>query len=164
MSAQSTGSQNKKREPKTIAKNKRAFHDYEILETFEAGIELTGTEVRSLRENNCQLTDCFCLVRDGELWLNNLHIAPYSHGSIFNGDPERRRKLLMHKKQIRYLEEKVKEKGLAIVPLKIYFNSNGLVKVEVALARGKKLYDKRMTMKERDSKREIDRAMKERYR
>ena len=143
-----------KREEKTIAKNRRAFHDYEILETYEAGIELTGTEVRSLRENNCQLTDCFALIR----------ISPYSNGSIFNPDPDRRRKLLLHKKQIRYLDAKVAEKGLAIVPLKMYFNEDGRVKVELALARGKKLYDKRASMKERDTKREIDRALKERVR
>lgn len=114
-----------KREEKTIAKNRRAFHDYEILETYEAGIELTGTEVRSLRENNCQLTDCFALIRNGEVWLNNVHISPYSNGSIFNPDPDRRRKLLLHKKQIRYLDAKVAEKGLAIVPLKMYFNEDG---------------------------------------
>ena len=119
-----------KREEKTIAKNRRAFHDYEILETYEAGIELTGTEVRSLRENNCQLTDCFALIRNGEVWLNNVHISPYSNGSIFNPDPDRRRKLLLHKKQIRYLDAKVAEKGLAIVPLKMYFNEDGRVKVE----------------------------------
>lgn len=153
-----------KREEKTIAKNRRAFHDYEILETYEAGIELTGTEVRSLRENSCQLTDCFALIRSGEVWLNNVHISPYSNGSIFNPDPDRRRKLLLHKKQIRYLDAKVAEKGLAIVPLKMYFNEDGRVKVELALARGKKLYDKRASMKERDTKREIDRALKERVR
>lgn len=144
----------------TIAKNRRAFHDYEILETFEAGIELTGTEVRSLRDNHAQLTDAFALVRNGEVWLNNLHIAPFKQGNINNVDPDRKRKLLLHKKQIRYLAEKTQEKGLAVVPLKLYFNDNGLVKVELALARGKKLYDKRNSMKERDVKREIERAMK----
>ena len=153
-----------KKEEKTIAKNRRAFHDYEILETWEAGIELTGTEVRSLRDNHCQLTDCFVLVRGGELWLNNVHIPPLAQGNLANPDPDRKRRLLMHKRQIRYLEEKVREKGLAIVPLKLYFKDNGLVKVEVALARGKKLYDKRESMKERDSKRDIERAMKERSR
>ncbi|MCI8452248.1 SsrA-binding protein SmpB [Enterorhabdus sp. P55] len=153
-----------KKEEKTIAKNRRAFHDYEILETWEAGIELTGTEVRSLRDNHCQLTDCFVLVRGGELWLNNVHIPPFAQGNLANPDPDRKRRLLMHKRQIRYLEEKVREKGLAIVPLKLYFKDNGLVKVEVALARGKKLYDKRESMKERDSKRDIERAMKERSR
>ena len=153
-----------KKEEKTIAKNRRAFHDYEILETWEAGIELTGTEVRSLRDNHCQLTDCFVLVRGGELGLNNVHIPPFAQGNLANPDPDRKRRLLMHKRQIRYLEEKVREKGLAIVPLKLYFKDNGLVKVEVALARGKKLYDKRESMKERDSKRDIERAMKERSR
>lgn len=147
-----------------IAKNRKAFHDYEVLETFEAGIELTGTEVRSLRDNNCQLTDTFALVRNGEVWLSNLHIAPFSNGNIANVDPDRRRKLLLHKKQIRYLASKTQEKGLALVPLEMYFNDNGLVKVGLALARGKKLYDKRNSMKERDTKREIERALKARAR
>lgn len=153
-----------KHEEKTIAKNRKAFHDYEILETFEAGIELTGTEVRSLRENNAQLTDTFALVRNGEVWLSNLHIPPFSNGNIANTDPDRRRKLLLHKRQIRYLAEKTQEKGLAVVPLKLYFKDNGLVKTEIALARGKKLHDKRSSMKERDMKREIDRALKDRSR
>lgn len=147
---------------KPIAKNRKARHDYEILETFEAGIELTGTEVRSLRENNCQLTDTFALVRGGEVWLSNLHIAPFSNGNIANVDPNRRRKLLLHRKQIRYLAQKTQEKGLALVPLDIYFNDNGLVKVGLALARGKKLYDKRNSMKERDMKRDVERALKAR--
>lgn len=152
------------REKKLIAKNRRAFHDYEILETFEAGIELTGTEVCSLRENNCQLTESFALVRHDEVWLTGLHIAPYSHGNIANVDPDRRRKLLLHRKQIRYLQEKTREKGMAIVPLSVYFAPNGLVKVEIAVARGKKLYDKRASMAERDTKREIERTMKMRSR
>lgn len=154
----------KTNQSRVIAKNRRALHEYEVLETFEAGIELAGTEVRSLRDNNCQLTDCFALVRNGEVWLNNLHIAPFAQGNINNVDSDRKRKLLLHKKQIRYLAEKVSEKGLALVPLKMYFNDNGLVKVELAVARGKKLYDKRASMKERDSRREIDRAIKERSR
>ena len=149
---------------KVIAKNRRAFHDYEILETYEAGIELTGTEVRSLRENNCQLTDCFALVRNGEVWLNNVHIAPFSHGNIANHDADRRRKLLLHRRQIRELERQTREKGMALVPLKMYFNERSLVKVELALARGKKLHDKRASMAERDSKREIERALKARSR
>ena len=128
--------------------------------TYEAGIELTGTEVRSLRENNCQLTDCFALIRNGEVWLNNVHISPYSNGSIFNPDPDRRRKLLLHKKQIRYLDAKVAEKGLAIVPLKMYFNEDGRVKVELALARGKKLYDKRQDIAKKDMRREAERDFK----
>ncbi|WP_251179085.1 SsrA-binding protein SmpB [Adlercreutzia agrestimuris] len=153
-----------KRSQESIAQNKKAFHEYEILETFETGIVLTGTEVRSLRENHCQMTDCFALIRDGEVWLNNVHIAPYSHGNIANPDPDRKRKLLLHKRQIRKLAEQVKEKGYALVPLKMYFNEDGRVKVEIALARGKKLYDKRASMAARDSKREVERALKERSR
>lgn len=152
------------REKKQIAKNRKAFHDYEIIETFEAGIALTGTEACSLRENNCQLTDCFVLIRKGEAWLNGLHISPYSHGNLNNPDPDRKRKLLLHRKQIRYLEQKTREAGLAIVPIGIYFSTNGLVKLEIALARGKKLHDKRQAMAERDSKREIARALKMRSR
>ena len=152
-----------KRDETVIAKNRRALHDYEVLETYEAGIELTGTEVRSLRDNHCQLTDCFALIRGGEVWLNNVHIPPYANGSIFNPDPDRKRRLLLHKKQIRYLDGKVAEKGLAIVPLKMYFNTDGRVKVELALARGKKLYDKREAAARRDAKREMDRASRGRY-
>lgn len=151
-------------EKKQIAKNRKAFHDYEIIETFEAGIALTGTEVCSLRENNCQLTDCFVLIRKGEAWLNGLHISPYSHGNLNNPDPDRKRKLLLHKNEIRKLEQQTKEKGMALVPLKMYFNNKSLVKVELAVCRGKKNYDKRAAMAERDSKREIERALKERSR
>ncbi len=152
------------KETKLIAKNRRAFHDYEILDTLEVGIVLTGTEVCSLRENNCQLTDCFALIRNNEVWLNNLHIAPYSHGNIANPDSDRKRKLLLHRKQIRELVQKTQEKGLTLVPLKMYFDQNSRVKLELAVGRGKKLYDKRAAMAERDSKREIQRAMKQRYR
>lgn len=152
------------REKKNIAKNRKAFHEYDIVETFEAGIVLSGTEVCSLRENNCQLTDTFALIRHGEVWLHALHIPPYSHGNLANPDPDRKRKLLLHRNQIRYLQEKTKEKGMALVPLNVYFAPNGLVKMELALARGKKLYDKRATMAERDSKREIERALKARLR
>ncbi|MDD6785466.1 MAG: SsrA-binding protein SmpB [Eggerthellales bacterium] len=154
----------KEKKEKQIAQNRRARFEYEILETWEAGIELTGTEVRSLRDHNCQLTDCYCLIRGGELWLYNVHIAPFEQGNIANVDPDRRRKLLMHKNQIRYLEKEVAEKGMAVVPLKMYFKENALVKVEIALARGKKIYDKRATMAKRDSDREIERALKERSR
>ena len=139
-----------KREASTIAKNKKAFHEYDILETYEAGIELTGTEVRSLR--------------DGEVWLHNVHIPPYANGNLANPDPDRKRKLLLHKRQIRLLREQVKEKGMALVPLKMYFKENSLVKVELGVARGKKLHDKRATMAERASRREIERALKERSR
>lgn len=153
-----------RREKKIIAKNRRALHEYEIIETYEAGIALTGTEVRSLRENNCQLTDCFALVRGGEVWLHNVHIAPYSNGTISNVDPDRKRKLLLHKREIRMLAQKTQEKGLTLVPLSMYFSENSLVKVELAVGRGKKLHDKRESIAKRDAQREIDRAMKERYR
>lgn len=153
-----------KRDVSYIAKNKKAFHDYEILETMEAGIELTGTEVRSLRENHCQLSDCFALIREGQAWLHNVHIPPYSNGSYSNGDPDRKRRLLLHKKEIRRLQVQIKERGLAIVALSMYFKANSLVKIELAVARGKKLYDKRATMAARDSRREIERALKTRSR
>ena len=149
---------------KDIARNRRARFEYEIIETFEVGIELTGTEVRSLRENNCQLTDCFALIRHGEVWLHNVHIPPFSMGNIANVDPDRKRKLLLHRKQIRYLEQKVAQQGMALVPLRMYFNERNLVKLELALARGKKIYDKRASMADRDMKRNIERAMKERNR
>ena len=153
-----------KREQKVIAVNRKASHDYELLDRYEAGIELHGTEVRSLRDNGCQLTDAFALVRNGEVWLHGLHISPFSHGNINNVDSDRKRKLLLHKREIRELDRKTREKGMAIVPTKIYFKENSLVKVEIALARGKKLYDKRASMAERDSRRELERAMKERNR
>ena len=153
-----------KRERKLIAKNRRAFHEYEILERFEAGIELSGTEVRSLRENNCQLTDCFVLIRGGEAWLHNVHIAPYRNGNIANVDPDRKRKLLLHKKEIRLIEQKVRERGMAVVPTQMYFKENSLVKVEIAVARGKKIHDKRQSIAERDQQRDIQRALKEKNR
>ena len=153
-----------RREKKPIAKNRRAFHEYEILETYEAGLVLTGTEVRSLRENNCQLTDCYALIRGGEAWLHGVHIAPYRNGGWDNVDPDRKRKLLLHRREIRLLEQKVREKGLALVPISMYFNEDSRVKVELAIARGKKLHDKRQAIAERDAKREIDRVLKERNR
>ena len=152
------------REKKPIAKNRRAFHEYEILETYEAGLVLTGTEVRSLRDNNCQLTDCYALIRGGEAWLHGVHIAPYRNGGWDNADPDRKRKLLLHKREIRLLEQKTREKGLTLVPIAMYFDANSRVKVELAVARGKKLHDKRQAMAERDAKRDIDRALKERNR
>jgi SsrA-binding protein len=149
---------------KLIAKNRKAFHDYYVEEGFEAGIELTGTEVRSLREGGGQLTDSFALIRGGELWLTGLHIKPYSHGNRANVEPDRRRRLLMHKKQIRYLGEKVKQAGMTLTPLSLYFNEAGRVKVELGLTRGKKNYDKRATLAARDSRREVERALKQRSR
>ena len=153
-----------KKEQKVIAKNRRALHEYEIVETYEAGLVLTGTEVRSLRENSCQLTDCYAVIRGGEVWLLNVHIRPYSNGTIFNVDPDRKRKLLLHKKQIRALSRAVSERGMTLVPLSMYFKENSLVKVELAVARGKKLHDKRESMAKRDTNREIQRALKQRSR
>ncbi len=149
---------------KNVARNRRAYHDYDILETFEAGIALTGTEVKSLRENNCQLTECFVIIRKDEAWLVGVHISPYSHGTYNNPDPDRNRKLLLHKHQISYLLQKTRERGMAIVPLQVYFDKNNRVKVEIGLARGRKNYDKRDAIAKRDSQREVDRAMKERSR
>lgn len=153
-----------KKEEKLIARNKRAFHEYEVISTMEAGIVLTGTEVCSLRESNCQLTDCFALVRKDEVWLMNLHIAPYSHGNLSNVDPDRNRKLLLHKKEIRHLSEQTRERGMALIPLKMYFAKNNLVKIELAVCRGKKLYDKRQAMAKRDAEREVQRAVKQQNR
>lgn len=153
--------QTTRREKKTIAKNRSARHEYFIDETFEAGLVLAGTEVRSLRERACQITDAFCLIRGGEVWLHGVHIHPYSHGGVWNVDPDRKRKLLMHRRQIDYLDGKLRQKGLALVPLELYFDERNRVKLCVGLARGKKLYDKRADMARRDTDREIARALKE---
>ncbi|MCD6463876.1 MAG: SsrA-binding protein SmpB [Thermotogae bacterium] len=128
---------------KVVATNRKAYHDYHIVETFEAGIELKGTEVKALREGRVNLKDSFCKVVEGELYLINCHISPYRHGSYFNHDPERPRKLLMHKKEIVRLGSKVAQEGYTLIPLRIYFNNRGWAKVEIALAKGKKKYDKR---------------------
>ncbi len=151
----------RKPEIKVIARNRAARHDYEILETFEAGIVLAGTEVRSLRERPPSLSEAFCLVRGGEAWVIGLHIPPFSHGNIANRDPDRRRKLLLHKRQIRYLDEHLRAKGMALVPLQLYFDERNRAKLTIALARGKKLYDKRQDMAKRDSDRELRRVVKE---
>ena len=149
---------------KLIAKNRSAHHEYFIEETYECGIELSGTEVRSLRERACQITDTFALIRDRECWLIGVHIHPYSHGTIFNRDPDRRRKLPLHRKQTDYLDGKLRTRGYALVPLELYFDDNGRVKLLLGLGRGKKLYDKREDMAKRDMQREIDRALKMRAR
>ncbi|SEH62959.1 MULTISPECIES: SsrA-binding protein SmpB [Atopobiaceae] len=153
-----------KREIKLIAKNRTAHHEYEFEETYEAGVVLTGTEVKSIRERSAQITDSFCIVRDGEVWMLNVHIHPYSHGGVWNVDPDRRRKLLLHRRQIDTLEGKLRNKGLALVPLKIYFDEHSRVKVQLGLGRGKKLYDKRADLKKRQTDRDIQRALKERSR
>ncbi|WP_022847384.1 MULTISPECIES: SsrA-binding protein SmpB [unclassified Desulfurobacterium] len=141
-------------------KNKKAFYDYEILEKYEAGIELKGTEVKSLREGKANLRDSFVRIDNNEAYLFNAYIAPYTHGNLFNHEPTRRRKLLLHKREIKRLLGKSQEKGLTIVPLRMYFNKRGKVKVEIALAKGKKLYDKRETIKKREQEREAQKALK----
>jgi len=146
---------------KSIAGNRRARFDYELLEKLEAGLVLQGTEVKSLREGRCNLTDGFVDIRNDEAWLVDVHISPYSHGNRNNHDPLRRRKLLLHKREIRRLQGKIAERGLTCVPLRIYFKE-GKVKVEIALGRGKHKYDKREDIKRRDAKRETQRALKER--
>ncbi|MBE6469344.1 MAG: SsrA-binding protein SmpB [Coriobacteriaceae bacterium] len=153
-----------RRERKLIAKNRSARHEYFIEESFECGIELAGTEVRSLRERASQITDTFALIRDRECWLIGMHIHPYSNGGVWNRDPDRRRRLLLHRKEIDYLDGKLRTKGYALVPLELYFNEDGRVKLSLGLGRGKKLYDKREDMAKRDMQREIDRALKERSR
>lgn len=150
------------REEKLIANNKKAYHDYFVEETFECGIELTGTEVKSLRANNASLRETYASIKRGEVWLHGLHIAPYSHGNRSNLDPVRPRKLLMHKKEIRHLLGKIKEKGFTLVPLKMYFTPSNLAKVELGLVRGKKLYDKRADIASKDQKRDVERALRER--
>lgn len=147
---------------RSIARNKRAYHDYFIEETFECGIELTGTEVKSLRESGASLRESFATVRGGEVWLHGVHIAPYSHGNRMNVDPDRQRRLLLHKKEIRYLVGKTKERGLTLVPLAVYFSESNKVKVELGLARGKKLHDKRDAIAAKDQKRDVERALRER--
>jgi SsrA-binding protein len=141
-------------------KNKKAYFDYEILEKYEAGIELKGTEVKSIREGKVNLRDSFVRIENGEAYLFNAYIAPYTHGNLFNHEPTRRRKLLLHKREIKRLLGKVQEKGLTIVPLRMYFNKRGKVKVEIALVRGKKKYDKREAIKRRELEREAQKAMK----
>ncbi len=144
---------------KIIAQNRKAFHDYSIEETVEAGIQLTGTEVKSLREGKANLKDSYVIVKNGEVFLFNCHISPYSHGNIMNHDPLRTRKLLLHKKEISRLQGKAAIKGYSLIPLKLYFKGSH-VKVEVGLARGKKQYEKRESIKKKEADREIERAMK----
>jgi len=146
---------------KTIAQNKKARHDYFVEETFEAGIELFGTEVKSVRQGSVNLKDSYCVVSDGELFVRGMHISPYEKGNIFNRDPLRDRRLLMHKKEILRLYGAVKKDGFALVPLSVYFKGPR-IKVQVALAKGKRLYDKREDMARRDAEREMDRSIKER--
>ena len=146
---------------KIIAKNNKAYHEYFVEDKYEAGIELFGTEVKSIRKGAMHLKEAWCQVKDGELWIKQMHISPYEQGNIFNKDPLRPRRLLMHKREINYLFGKVKQDGYALIPLSVYLKGSR-VKVEVALAKGKKLYDKREDAAKKDAKRQIDRALKER--
>lgn len=145
---------------KVIADNRQARFRYEILETYEAGVELKGTEVKSIREGKANIRDGYALIRNGEAWLLNVHISPYEHSSdFFNHDPRRTRRLLLHKKEIRKLIGQVEQEGLTLIPLKMYFK-RGFVKITIALGKGKKLHDKRQSIKEREDKRDMARATK----
>ena len=146
---------------KVMARNREAYHEYFVEEEFEAGIELCGTEVKSIRQGTLNLKDSWCGIRDGELLVNQMHISPYEKGNIFNRDSKRVRRLLMHKREILRLYGKVKQDGYSIIPLSVYLKGSR-VKVKIGLCKGKKLYDKRASAAERDAKRQIDRAMKER--
>ena len=148
---------------KVIAKNSKAYHDYFIEDQYEAGIELAGTEVKSIRLGHVNLKDSFCIAKDGQMHVHGMHISPYEKGNIFNKDPLRPRRLLMHKREILRLYARVKQDGYALVPLSIYFRGSR-VKLEVGLAKGKKLYDKRDAAAAKDARREMDRAMKDRRR
>ena len=144
---------------KQIAKNSKAFHDYFVEDRFEAGIELAGTEVKSIRMGNVNLKDSFCTIKDGQLTLNGMHVSPYEKGNIFNREPRRSRRLLMHRREIFRLAAKIQQDGYTLIPLSLYFKGPR-VKVELGLCKGKKLYDKREDAAKRDAKREMDRALK----
>ena len=147
---------------KIMARNREAYHEYFVEEEMEAGIELVGTEVKSIRKGNLNLKDAWCGIKDGQMLINQMHISPYEQGNRFNPDSKRPRRLLMHKREIMRLFGKVKQDGYSLIPLSVYLKGS-LVKVKVGLCKGKKLYDKRQSAAERDAKRQMDRAMKERY-
>ena len=151
-----------KSDTKTIAQNKKAYHDYFIIESMEAGIELKGTEVKSLRAGRVNLKDSWCSIVDGEIFINGMHISPYEQGNIFNKDPMRVRKLLMHKREIMRLFGLVKQDGYSLIPVSVYFKKSR-IKVQVGLCKGKKLYDKRADIAAKDAKRNIERHMKEQF-
>ena len=146
---------------KEITANRKAFHEYFVLERFEAGIELAGTEVKSIRAGEVNLKDSFCTIKNGELFIRGMHVSPYEHGNIFNKDPVRPRRLLMHKREILKLNARVMQDGVALIPLSLYFKDSR-VKVELGLCKGKKLHDKRDSEADRETKRDIERIMKER--
>ena len=146
---------------KEIAQNRKAFHDYFVLEKYEAGIELAGTEVKSVRAGQVNMKDSYCSIKNGELFLRGMHISPYEKGNIFNRDPVRVRRLLMHKREINRLNSQVMQQGVALIPLSLYFKDSK-VKVEIGVCKGKKLYDKREASAKKDAQRDMDRIMKER--
>lgn len=148
---------------RTVAQNKKAYHDYFVLEEYEAGIELFGTEVKSIRQGRVNLKDAWCSIDSGEIFVNGMHISPYEQGNIFNRDPLRKKKLLMHKKEIHKLYGTIKQQGLTLIPLSVYFN-NGRAKIKVGLCKGKKIYDKRDVAAKKEANRSIDREIKERMR
>lgn len=147
---------------KTIAENRKARHEYFVIESMETGIELAGTEVKSLRQGQVNLKDSWCSIESGEVFIKGMHISPYEKGNIFNRDPIRVRKLLLHKKEINRLFGKIKQEGLTLIPLSIYFKGS-IVKIQLGLCKGKKLYDKREDAAKKDAKRQIERAVKNRY-
>ncbi|MFQ3575502.1 MAG: SsrA-binding protein SmpB [Cytophagales bacterium] len=141
-------------------KNKKASFEYHFIEIFQCGIQLSGTEVKSIRQNNANLSDAYCIVNEGELWIKNMHISKYDEGTYLNHEPLRDRKLLIKKKEIKKIENELKDKGITVIPTRAYINDRGLIKVEVAVAKGKKLFDKREDIKEKDIKRELGRTFK----
>lgn len=148
---------------KPIADNRKAYHDYFVLDTIECGIALVGTEVKSIRNSAVQLKDSWCMIENGEMWINNMHIQPYERGNIFNRDPKRIRKLLVHKREIHKLFGIVQKDGMSLIPLRIYFK-NGKVKILVGICKGKKIYDKRKTIAKKTADREVERALANRNR
>lgn len=151
----------KKDDVQVVARNKKAYHDYFVLDTYEAGIELYGTEIKSIRQGRVNLKDSYCGVDDGEMFALGMHISPYEQGNIFNRDPMRRKRLLLHKKEILKLFQQSQQQGLSIVPLELYIK-NGRAKLQIGLCKGKKLHDKRETAAKKDAQRDIERAIKER--
>ncbi|SDC98673.1 SsrA-binding protein SmpB [Niabella drilacis] len=141
-------------------KNRSAYYEYFIDATYQAGVALLGTEVKSLREGKASFNDSYCIIHQGEIWLKSLHISPYSHGTVNNHNPDRDRKLLLQKREIKKIEAKLKEKGYTLIPLRIFLNENRLIKIEIGLAKGKKLYDKRESIKKRDVERDLKQYLK----
>ncbi len=150
-------------ELQTVSRNKKAYHDYFVIDSYEAGIELFGTEVKSVRQGKINLKDAWCTIDDGELFVNGMHISPYEFGNIFNRDPLRKRRLLMHKREINHLFGEIKQQGYTLIPLSAYFKK-GKLKIQVGLCKGKKNYDKRESIARKDAQREAERALRDRQR